>query len=70
MALYDGLTVFMGKGKETDVIYLDFCKDFDKIPHNILIAKLDSSGLMGGLFYGQGTGWIAAPKELFQWLSV
>ena len=31
----------MNNGKDVDVIYLDFCKAFDKIPHRRLLKKLE-----------------------------
>ena len=36
-------------GKEVDVIYLDLTKAFDKVPHNTLFKKLESSGIWGPL---------------------
>jgi hypothetical protein len=37
------------KKQQVDVIYLDFAKAFDKVPHNKLLCKLESFGIRGNL---------------------
>ena len=46
---YEYILKQLEKGKNTDVIYLDFAKAFDKVDFGILLHKLKSHGVSGKL---------------------
>jgi len=47
ISFYDQVTCLVDEGKAVDVIYLDFSKAFDTVPHNIFLEKLAAHGLDG-----------------------
>ena len=47
---YDEILQNMNAGYETDVIYLDYAKDFDKVDHKLILQKLKAYGITGRLY--------------------
>ena len=72
----------MDSEKPVDVIYLDFQKAFDKVPHKRLIASLEKTGIKGKLLKwikewlegrkqrvvinGQASHWIEVDSRVLQ----
>ena len=51
--IFDEWTTALNSGKQVEIIYTDFAKAFDKVPHQRLLIKLKSYGLDNNL-----TSWI------------
>jgi Reverse transcriptase (RNA-dependent DNA polymerase) len=49
MEFFEVVTKEADQGKSVDVVYLDFAKAFDKVPHHRLLAKIKAAGINGKL---------------------
>ena len=47
ISFYDKVTRLVDEGQAVDVVYLDYSKAFNTVPHNILVEKLAAHGLDG-----------------------
>ena len=61
----DEVTKYVDQGFPVDVVYLDFQKAFDKVPHLRLIAKLQAHGV-SGLVSNWIKAWLSGRKQRVQ----
>ena len=59
---FEEITKWVGEGSPVDVIYLDFQKAFDKVPHQRLLLKLKSHG-MGNSIINWIEQWLTDRKQ-------
>ncbi|KAJ7411924.1 rna-directed dna polymerase from mobile element jockey-like [Willisornis vidua] len=64
VAFYNGVAEVVDKGKATDITYLERCKEFDTVPHDILVAKLERHGFDRCAIWWKKIGWMVALKVL------
>ena len=58
LCFFEEITKWIDERSPVDIIYIDFQKVFDKVPHQRLLLKLNVHGIGGGLI-----DWIE------QWLT-
>lgn len=58
VAFSSGAAPSVGKRKGTGVIYVDCCKAFDMVTHNIFLSKLGRRGLLDG----KGISWVVVSR--------
>jgi hypothetical protein len=62
LAFFDKVTAELDSGEAIDVIYLDFAKAFDTVPHERLKKKLKAHGVAGELLTWI-TAWLKGRKQ-------
>ena len=62
LEFFEDVTSFVDKGDPVDVIFLDFQKAFDKVPHKRLLKKVKTIGI-GGEIYSWLEDWLKDRKQ-------
>ena len=76
LMFFEEITKWVDDGSPVDVVYLDFQKDFDKVPHQRLLLKQKSHGIGHDVINWIGK-WLTHRKqrvivdgEISNWKSV
>jgi hypothetical protein len=70
LTFFEKITAELDSGKVIDVIYLDFAKAFDTVPHERLKKKLKAHGI-GGNVLKWITAWLSGRKQSgFEWQGI
>ena len=56
------MTRILDDGEPADIIYLDFSKAFDKVPHKRLMKKMEALGITGNIL-NWTTNWLANRRQ-------
>ena len=62
LSFLDKVTEWVDKGECADVLYTDFAKAFDKVPHKRLLRKLSSHGI-GGKVWNWISSWLDGRQQ-------
>ena len=63
LVFLDKITEWVDQGEMVDVVFLDFAKAFDKVPHQRLLLKVASLGIGGKLFDWISNGCLIVHRE-------
>ena len=76
LEFFESVTKELEDGNNVDMVYLDFCKAFDKVPHIRLIRKLEALGIRGKVkswiesWLGDRRQRVCVDGELSDWVKV
>ena len=62
LEFYEAVSDWLDEGKAVDILYLDFKKAFDKVPHRRLLVKVRACGVAGQVAHYIGN-WLSDRKK-------
>jgi len=62
LVFMEEVTHYIDCGYPVDIIYFDFQKAFDKVPHRRLLTKLDAHGIVGNILMWI-ENWLSNKKQ-------
>ncbi len=68
LEFYEAVSDWVDEGKAVDIVYLDFKKAFDKVPHRRLLAKVTACGVAGQVANWIATGFATGLVGSKEWL--